>query len=229
MAVSACENSSCLAGVHETGLLLHAQRCAIVRERAAVDRLGARQREDVIDQRAQRLGHVAVAPIRLAEPVADVQAGAALQIARRPLAQADRSDQPVVQRDRERDLGGVVRGIEHGAHEGLGIVARVGPRRRREPAHHVPVVEQGEDRRGVALAQRPQDQSPCPDLALRQFLTHVTPPASPDPSSSARSRCRVRAGSGRPAPRSRARGCGTGRRRSTGSRTSPARGASPDW
>src|SRR5438552_14271223 len=73
-----------LAIAHEAGLLLYAQRDGVLRERARVDGVVRPTIKDEPSQRAYRLGHVAASPIRLANPEAEVRAGRALQVARRP-------------------------------------------------------------------------------------------------------------------------------------------------
>src|SRR5262245_63237409 len=78
-----------LAIAHKASLLLYAQRGEILRERAGVDRIVRPTAEDDWGQRTQRLGHVAVSPVGLANPEAEVRACCALQVTGRPKPQAD--------------------------------------------------------------------------------------------------------------------------------------------
>src|SRR5262245_42980597 len=89
------------------------------------------------------LGHVAVAPERAAEPISEIRTGTSLDLSGGIHTHADTTDQGIVKGDGEEvRLGRSL--AELCMNEAPGIIERIGPRRRAEPADDLPIGEQVE-------------------------------------------------------------------------------------
>src|SRR5262249_56421061 len=90
------------------------------------------------DNAGERLGHVAAAPIGPPQPVADIGAGAALNMVGGLYPHADDADRLMLEPDHQTRLG--ILGSERRlpAHEASHVLARVRPGRRTRPADHLP-------------------------------------------------------------------------------------------
>ena len=138
------------AGPDVAALLQHAARGRIAHPRAGLQRLMAEFIERIRDHRARDFGRVAAAPIRHAEPIADLRISAGEQ------AHAAPADQrAVAQRHQQGRL--IVRTVQP-VDERLGILARVGIRRARQVLRNAAVVDQRHQRRHVIEARRAQDE-----------------------------------------------------------------------
>src|SRR5262245_46854497 len=108
------------------------------------------------DSAGERLRHVAVAPIGLPQPVADMGPGRALQMAGRPHLHADDADGLFVEHDHETGPRIIGRGFRLLANEALHVLARIRPGRRAEPPYDRPMGETGKQTLANPLADRTQ-------------------------------------------------------------------------
>ena len=175
-----------LAGAHETQLRLHPQRRRVVRERSRIDGLSRARGKGPGDDATRCLRHVAPSPVGLAKPVSEVGAGGGLHVARLLHARADAADEAAIERDRE---VGLRRRRRHTRLDEFdGVCERIGPGRHTEPAHHLPVVEQRQQRLSVGQLQRSQQQPLGAD-----DLVHGKPHVPPNRLSQLRQRTVCRA------------------------------------
>src|SRR2546421_9927408 len=113
---------------------------------------------------ARGFAHVPAPPERLADPISDRIAAFALKDARLLAECVDDADELVLENDRSRYALRARRFAQ--SDEVARVLRRIGPRRRIQPAHHLPVCDQSTEALSIGIARWPKPKSRGADIDL---------------------------------------------------------------